>query len=316
MIITSASKGFSGKMTDIEEYSENHRTTIGHFLNRGKWDSKNMSETLSKEVYRHVYMNEPIIFISLDDTVNEKHKASETTANPMEEVRSVYSHLKGGFVYGHQVFAAMAGNMCYRLDFCRENDGGKIEKAVSVADSLPKLDKPGYVLMDSWYTCKKIINAFSSKNYHTIGALKSNRVIYPKEYSESMQISQFAKTLSRSDFRLVTAKSSKYWVHRYTGKLNGVTQAVVLLTYPENAFGKENAMRAFLCTDLTLSDETIIKYYGNRWKIEVFFKQHKHYFGFNKYQIRSAVGIQRFLLLISLTVNRLRENKKEVMWRY
>jgi len=299
IIITSASKGFSGKTTDFEEYSENHRTTIAHFLNKGKWDSESVSKTLSNEVYNYVHKNEPIVFVSLDDTVNEKHKASEKTANPMEEVRSVYSHLKGGFVYGHQVFAAMAGNMCYKLDFCRENDGGKIEKAVSVAKSLPMLDKPGYALMDSWYTCKKIIDAYSAKGYHIIGALKANRVIYP-ENSESIQISQFGKTLSQSDFHLVTVKGCRYWVYRYTGKLNGVKQAVVLITYPENAFGRENALRAFLCTDLALSDETILKYYGNRWRIEVFFKQHKRYFGFNKYQIRSADGICRFLLLISL----------------
>ena len=106
--------------------------------------------------------------------------------------------------------------------------------------------------------------------------------------------------LNQSDFRLVTAKSGSYWVYRYTGKLNGIKQAAVLITYPESAFGKESALRAFLCTDLSLSDEIIIKYYGNRWKIEVFFKQHKHYFGFSKYQIRSADGIARFLLLISL----------------
>jgi hypothetical protein len=106
--------------------------------------------------------------------------------------------------------------------------------------------------------------------------------------------------LNQSDFRLVTAKSGSYWVYRYIGKLNGIKQAAVLLTYPENAFGKENALRSFLCTDLSLSDDVIIKYYGNRWRIEVFFKQHNHYFGFGKYQIRSADGIARFLLLISL----------------
>ena len=103
IIISSASKGFSGKITDMEEYSENHRTTIAHFLNKGKWDSDGVSETLSAEVYKHIYQNEPIVFVSLDDTVNEKHKASEKTRNPMDEVNSVYSHLKGGFVYGHQV---------------------------------------------------------------------------------------------------------------------------------------------------------------------------------------------------------------------
>jgi len=299
IIISSASKGFSGKMTDIEEYSENHRTTIAHFLNKGKWNSASVSETLSKEVHDYVISNEPIIFVSLDDTVNEKHKASEKTENPMEGVRSVYSHLKGGFVYGHQIFAAIMGNMCYKLDFCKKDDGGKIQKAVSVAASLPELTKPGYVLMDSWYTCKDVINAYQAKGYHVIGALKTNRVIYP-ENSGSIQVAQFAKTLNQSDFRLVTAKSGNYWVYRYIGKLNGVKQAAVLITYPESDFAKDNSLRAFLCTDLSLSYETIIKYYGYRWKIEVFFKQYKNYFGFSKYQIRSAVGISRFLLIISI----------------
>jgi hypothetical protein len=298
IIISSASKGFSGKMTDIEELSVNHRTTIGHFLNRGKWDSESVGEKLSDEVYKHISEIEPIIFISLDDSVNEKHKAHSKAKRPMEAVRSLYSHLKGGFVYGHQVFAAMAGNMCYKIEFCEENDGGKIEKAIKVAESLPKLTKPGFVLMDSWYTCKDIINAFRGKGYHTIGALKTNRVIYPN--GKSIQISQFAKTLSQSEFRLVTAKSENYWLYRYVGKINGVKECVVLLTYPENAFGKEHTLRAFVCTDLSLSDESIFEYYAKRWKIEVFFKQHKHYFGFGKYQIRSANGIKRFLLIISL----------------
>ena len=299
IIISSASKGFGGKMTDIEEYSENHRTTIGHFLNKGKWDTERVSETLSYEVYKHISQNEPIIFISLDDTVNEKHKAQNGAKRPMEAVRSLYSHLRGGFVYGHQVFAAMMGKKCYKIEFCQKDDGGKIQKAVSVAASLPELTKPGYVLMDSWYTCKDVINAYRAKGYHTIGALKTNRVIYP-ENSGSIQVAQFAKTLNQSDFRLVTAKSGNYWVYRYVGKINGVSECAVLISYPENAFGKENALRAFVCTDLSLSDETIIEYYGKRWSIEVFFKQQKHYFGFGKYQIRSAVGIARFLLIISL----------------
>ena len=298
MIISSASKGFSGKMTDIAELSPNHRTTIGYFLNKGKWDSDSVGKTLSSEVYRYVFAADEIVFVSLDDSVNEKHKAPDGTPRPMEEVRSVYSHLKGGFVYGHQVFAAMVGSLCYKIDFCRKDDGGKIKKAVAVAESLPKVSKIGYVLMDSWYTCKEVVNAFLRKGYNTIGALKTNRVIYPD--SSGIQISQFAKTLNQSDFRLVTAKSGAYWVYRYVGRLNGINESSVLITYPENAFGKDRALRAFLCTDLSLSDEKIIQYYGKRWRIEVFFKQYKHYFGFGKYQIRSANGISRFLLIISL----------------
>jgi len=45
-----------------------------------------------------------------------------------------------------------------------------------------------------------------------------------------------------------------------------------------------------------------LRYYRNRWDIEVFFKQQKNVFGFDGYQIRSAKGIERFWLILSLAV--------------
>ena len=40
--------------------------------------------------------------------------------------------------------------------------------------------------------------------------------------------------------------------------------------------------------------------YAFRWKIELFFRHAKQKLTFDKYQIRSSVGIQRFWLLMSL----------------
>jgi len=48
-------------------------------------------------------------------------------------------------------------------------------------------------------------------------------------------------------------KNQKYYVYRYEGKLNGIENAVVLLSYPEKAFGILKALRAFLSTDVSLS---------------------------------------------------------------
>ena len=87
------------------------------------------------------------------------------------------------------------------------------------------------------------------------------------------KLSEFTALLSvtHADFHLVTVKKQKYYVYRYEGKLNGIENAVVLLSYPEKAFGKPKALRAFLSTDVSLSTDEILSYYVCRWPIEVFF---------------------------------------------
>jgi len=173
------------------------------------------------------------------------------------------------------------------LERCGKKDVGKIEQAARIASSLPMAERQGDALMDSWYTCPKIVDAFFAKGCHTIGALKTNRIIYHQGIRIS--ISEFAAAcIRKSDASLVTVGKGRYWMYRYEGKLNGIDNAVVLISYPEKAFGKPEALRAFLCTDTALETSVILQYYRNRWDIEVFFKQQKNIFGFDGYQMRSA----------------------------
>lgn len=301
------SKGFSGKTTEMAKYSENHRTTLSHFLSKGKWDDKKLEKRLSNQCYEHIQKSarekDRAVFLSIDDTVNPKKRPSRSTERPMEGGAFVYSHLLGKTVWGHQAIAALLSDgdtaLCYRIERCGKNDGGKIQQALNIAESLPEAERPSYALMDSWYTSPKLVNAFLAKGYHTIGALKTNRIIYPQ--GVRISIRDFAGTcIRKSDASLVTVGKESYWVYRYEGNLNGLDNAVVLISYPEKAFGKLDALRAFLCTDMELNTAMILRYYQNRWDIEVFFKQQKSIFGFDGYQIRSAKGIERFWLILSL----------------
>lgn len=306
-IVTSTTReGFTGKTTQMSKYSENHRTTVGHFLNKGKWDDERLERVLSEQCHETIgrlakERNVPM-FVDIDDTTNPKKKPSSRAERPMEGGAFVYSHLQGKVVWGHQALAALISDgdtaLCYKLERCGKTDGGKIEQAIQIAASLPETQQPAYALMDSWYTCPKLIDAFLAKGYHTIGALKTNRIIYPSGIRIS--ISEFASHIHKSDASLVTVGEERYWIYRYEGNLNGVDNAVVLISYPEDAFGDAKALRAFLCTDTSLDTVTILRYYQNRWDIEVFFKQQKNLFGFKGYQIRSAKGIDRLWLLLSL----------------
>ena len=106
--------------------------------------------------------------------------------------------------------------------------------------------------------------------------------------------------LPNGPYHLVTVGGHEYWVHRYEGVLNGIDQAVVLLSYPKEAFGNKKSLRVFICSDFDLSDEEILAHYTHRWKIEVMFKLQKMYLGLKSLMVRSAKAIDRLLVILPL----------------
>ncbi len=79
--------------------------------------------------------------------------------------------------------------------------------------------------------------------------------------------------------------SRQYYVYRYEGPLNGLENAVVLITYPKDAFLNPKALRAFISMDASLSTRQILDI---------------NILAFDKVQIRSSLGIRRFWLMMSL----------------
>jgi hypothetical protein len=113
----------------------------------------------------------------------------------------------------------------------------KVKIVQEIADELPVPPVISYFLCDSWYTCGSIMEAFIRKGFYTIGALKTNRILYP--HGIKQKLSELALHIRKKDAAvssLVTAYSRKYYVYRYEGNLNGIENAVVLITYPKDAF--------------------------------------------------------------------------------
>ena len=299
--------GYHGKTTDFAKNSSCHRTTIAHFLNSGKWDDSLLSDTLKRSVIEIIYSEaartgKPV-FCIVDDTIASKTKPSSQALHPIEDAYFHQSHLKGKQDYGHQAVAVMlsCNGIVLNYAFVLYNKSiSKIDIVQNIAKELPIPPVMSYFLCDCWYVSEKIINTFATKGFHTIGALKTNRMLYP--YGIKKKLSEFATLLSvtHSDFRLVTVKNQKYYVYRYEGKLNGIENAIVLLSYPEKAFGNPKALRAFLSTDVSLSTDELLSYYVCRWPIEVLFRQCKNKLALDSYQIRSSQGIRRYWLLMSL----------------
>ena len=306
MLIGLALKGNQSRTTDFAELGQCCRTTYGYFLSTGKWDEAKVSEKQRQEEFQTVSQlaaecGTPI-YLSIDDTVVEKKKPSSKAKHPMEGTGWHYSHLERKQVFGYQIFGAHinTGNtaLCYELRRCCPKNGSKIDTSVQLLDNLPETNVPIIALMDSWYTCQRLWDKVMEKGLTMIGALKSNRILYPN--GKRCPASKYAASLPNGQYHLVKVGGHEYWVHRYEGTLNGIGHAAVLLSYPKNSFKNELALRLFLCSDTDFSDEKILSHYPRRWKIEVMFKQHKMYLGLKSFMVRSAKAIDRLLVLLTL----------------
>lgn len=305
MILSSCVKGNSGKMSDYAEAGSVHRTSYGHFLSKGKWDDEKLEETQKRESFQTLlelsHRNGTPLFVSIDDTVLPKTPPSSKAKRPTQGTGWHYSHLEGKVVYGYQVHAAIVGtgdsSLFYSLKRCCPENGTKIDMTLDIIQSLPD-DAGAYVLMDSWYTNPSVLDACREKGCHLIGAMKSNRILYPG--GKRIPAADLAASLDPGCFRPVTVKGRIYMVYRYEGALNKIDHAVVLLSYPLGAFGKKSALRVFLCSDSSLTTETILNYYGHRWTIEVLFRSHKRYTGLKSFMVRTAKAVDRLLLILAL----------------
>ena len=307
ILISVFSLGYHGKTIDFERYSPCHRTTVAHFLNKGKWDDSKLEDILKSTVIQIIYQEalrsgKPV-FCIVDDTISSKTKPSSRALHPIEDAYFHQSHLKGKQDYGHQAVAVMLSCNGIVLNYALvmyDKSMSKVKIVQEIAKELPIPPVVSYFLCDSWYTCGDIMDAFIKKGFYTIGALKTNRILYPCGIKQ--KVSEFALHLRKTDaaVSLVTVGSRSYYVYRYEGNLNGIENAVVLITYPKDAFQVPKALRAFISTDVSLSTQEILDKYADRCPVELFFRQSKDKLSFDRYQIRSSKGIHRYWLLMSL----------------
>ena len=178
--------------------------------------------------------------------VAQKTKPSSQAQAPTELTGFHHSRLLGKVVWGHQVQAAIVGcadfSLIHSIDLYDKTkthlDGAvytEIDRVCDMAATLPLPPHGGYVLVDSWFTCARVIDSYATVGYHLIGALKINRILYPQGIRTSVK--DFAAHIRKEDVRLVTVNGSSYWMYRYEGALSEIDNAVVLLCWPEHAFG-------------------------------------------------------------------------------
>ena len=302
--------GYSGKLSQVSGLAHHaDRTCVSRFLNSKSWNEAHLLKTLNAyvigKIWSHSRKTGLPIYVLIDDTICEKTKPSSKAKQPIYGCGFHKSHLKNEIVYGHQFVAAMlrCGEQVLPLtvQLYEKDNMSKIDIAKSIIESLPKPVSKGYVMADSWYSCMTLFEASRTAGYHYLGALKSNRKIFPKGYRrKGIQIGAFASTLDASDFDLVTVDGERYYTYTYLGRINGMHKVKIVITYPKEAFLVPKAMRAFISTDIKMHGRQLLCHYVQRWPIEVFFREANRHLGMKQSQVRSKAAIFRYQYLVIL----------------
>ena len=124
--------------------------------------------------------------------------------------------------------------------------------------------KADYVLFDSRFSNPAQITAIHSKGMNVIAMIKKSSRIKYSHCGEQLNIKEIYSRNKKCRGK------SKYLLSAcvMVGKENPIPAKIVCV---RNKANRKDRL-AFICTDTTLSEEEIIRIYGKRWQIEVFFK--------------------------------------------
>ena len=120
------------------------------------------------------------------------------------------------------------------------------------------------VLMDTWFTQQPLIQSIVEIGMDVIGIIKATNQRYLVDH---------CRLSLKELYQVATPVQGKKGILRsiHTMMANGVQVKVVFI---QNR-NKKSHWLAILSTDCTLSEQEIVRIYGMRWDIEVFFKATK-----------------------------------------
>ena len=127
-----------------------------------------------------------------------------------------------------------------------------------------------YVLFDSWFTMPKTVIRVKKENRDVIGMVRISEKIhyfYDGKWQDIKSIYGSIRSGSSDSSKIVGSVCVKIREQRKCELEECVDAKVVFIKKK-----KSKDWLAVLSTDISLSDEEIIRIYGKRWDIEVFFK--------------------------------------------
>jgi hypothetical protein len=141
------------------------------------------------------------------------------------------------------------------------------ELIVPMVKRALKLSIPAkYLLMDSWFGFPSVVRSIV-EHIHVICMVKNTPKVFYELNGQSLTLSKI--------YRMIRKRRGKANIKGSVIVGIGEKQEAKLV-FVRNRNNSQKWL-ALLCTDLALQDKDVVRIYGKRWDIEVFFKMAKHY---------------------------------------
>ena len=259
-----------------------------------------LAERIIKEAIRPLDSEERVNVLIIDDSMFERNRSKK-----VELLAKVYDHAKHAYKFGFRMLTLgwSDGNTFLPVNsilLSSENKKNRVNEAKTVDKrtvgykrralsmqkgtiamlELLKAAKNSsipakYVLFDSWFSFPSTLHAVKEIGYDVIGMVKKTPKMFFRYNGEDMSLISIYNRNKKRRGR------SRYLLSVTDDVVKDGSVIPAKVVYVRN----RNKRKEYLClisTDITLSEEEIIRIYGKRWDIEVFFKVCKSYLNISK----------------------------------
>lgn len=304
-------------------FAPKHPSSLNRFLSEANWDEQLLEQTRQAELNRRIrrYLDShqakgvkvPAL-LCIDDTNNPK----SGTRTPWASYQ--YNHLLGDLVRCYCLVTALLVIGPYAvplsLQLYRKREDclrqGRLKDYVSktelaarlIAAWQPPSGTQPLVLVDSWYVCEEVLTAAQQRGFTLIGGLKANRRVATRPGAGLIKLSEYAPTVPRAAYQVVTLDKQRVVVAGVQAWLKGGRAVKLVITRqlaPGKRFNtgiKAYNYRYFISTEPSMSVASLCEFYSVRWEIETFHANVKELLGLDHNQAWREQSVRRQWLLV------------------
>lgn len=233
-----------------------------------------------------------------------------------------HSTTEGKRIVGHSLVLGLymlLGRRCplmpqmYRQQAVCEREGVPFQSKIDLMEAQIRCFEPApntltHVLLDTWYTAKRIWQAARERGFFITSGLKNNRFLRIEDSADPkgwrwQKLTDYTATLSANDYTLLAwprpeeDQPHHVYVHILSTRVRKLyrCQVVIVRTSLDAPL---SATRYWASSDLTADAETLLTHIATRWDIEILFADTKELLGLDQYQVMSATSIHRFWTLV------------------
>ncbi len=259
-----------------------------------------LSGRIIDDSIEHLTNNDRVNVLIIDDTTFERSRSKK-----VELLTKIYDHAKKQYKFGFRLLTLgwSDGNTFLPVNGCllsTKNSKNRINEAVEVdkrtvgysrrklaqtkatkvmlelLEAAKKAAIPAsHVLFDTWFCSPSSLIAIKNIGYDVIAMAKKTSKVHYLYKGEMQPLTKIFRENRKRRGR------SRYLLSVEVTVVKDGQSIPARIVYVRNR-NKRNEYLALITTDMKLTEEEVIRIYGKRWEIEVFFKVCKSYLKLSK----------------------------------